>query len=88
MDWDANTEKSTVSCSAFRFANSPQAWMELKFGHPYEVTTGYVVYENKQSYDDGTVYNGFFGEGAPVTMTFEGAAVLAAGASLLAGLMF
>ena len=60
--------------------------MEIKFGSPYTVQNGYMIYENGADYDSGKVQK--MGKGAPITMNFEAAAALAAGASLLLSMAF
>ena len=45
-----------------------------------------MIYENGADYDSGKVQR--MGKGAPITMNFEAAAALAAGASLLLSMAF
>lgn len=72
---------SFASCSAYRTVGSITGW-EMKTGTAYEVDTGYMIYDTEADYDAGLP--SATGAGTTVTMTFEAAAALVAGAALTA----
>ena len=84
--WDADTKKSSLACSAYRFAKSIDHYMEIKFGVEYTVKTGFMIYENGADFDNGIASRSK--AGTAVMMTFEAAAALAVGASIISALAF
>ena len=83
--WDESTQVSTQACSAWRKTNSPDAFIEIKTGTPYTVSTGYKTYESASTYALGTVDKE--ATGADITMTFESAAALVGTAVAVASIL-
>lgn len=69
--WDEETEISSQRCSVWRKRQSPDNYIEIKYGTPYEVRTGYKVYLS--AIDEKPEYMAF---GTTILMTFEVATTL------------
>ena len=59
----------------------------MKYKTAYSVETGYISYDKASDYDSGKSLKAKTGDQV-ISMTFEGAATLAAGATILLGMMF
>ena len=73
VTYDEDEDTSTATCSAWRVRDGAADAMEVKYGMPYKVRTGYKIYESATSWFPTEV-----AAGEPVEMTFmiEGATVL------------
>ena len=76
---------STQACSAWRKTNSPDAFIEIKIGTAYTVSTGYKTYSSASTYALGTVDKE--ATGAEIIMTFESAATLVGTAVAIASIL-
>ena len=72
VTYDEEEDTSTATCSAWRVRDGAEDAMEVKYGLPYTVRTGYKIYESATSWFPTAV-----GAGGSVEMTFmiDGATV-------------
>jgi len=66
--WDDETQVSSQACSSWRKTNTPDAFVEIKIGTTYSMSTGYKTYTNASNYAVGTVAE--WGTGTVIEMTF------------------
>ena len=84
VTYDEESDTSTSTCSAWRVRNAPDDAIEVKYGTPYTVRSGYKIYESATSWFPTPV-----GTGEPVEMTFmiDGATSLIATAGITLALL-
>ena len=81
--WDEQNQLSSQTCTAKRFRSTRSNYLEIKYGTPYMVKTGYMVYtENKERPIEAAT-------GIEIEFIWDSATTLAAiGAALVSTLFF
>jgi len=81
ISYDSSTSMASATCTARRFLETPNNYMEIMKGTGYSVTSGFKVYNNEADYDNGVV--SMSGNGSAQEFMFDAAATLFAGAAAL-----